>query len=80
MRSRLRAYYHQAYSTVREFSADAVVVFCVLYWWDYWAWADELREPSYHNVVVDYHLPPASFELAIPDPRAMHCCCVPNRG
>ena len=32
MRSNLRAYYHQAYATVREFSSDVVVIFCVLYW------------------------------------------------
>jgi hypothetical protein len=23
---------------------------------DYWAWADDLREPSYYNVVLDVHL------------------------
>lgn len=32
------------------------VVFCVLYWFDFWAWAAELREPAFSNVLLDVHM------------------------
>ena len=56
MRAELIAYYHEAYAAVREHSDTVVVVFCVLYWFDYWAWVRELREPAHFNVALDMHL------------------------
>ena len=57
MRQELIAYYHAAYAAVRAHSDTVVVVFCVLYWFDYWAWVRELREPDHFNVALDMHLP-----------------------
>ena len=56
MRAELITYYHQAYAAIREHSDTVVVIFCVLYWFDYWAWVRELREPAHFNVALDMHL------------------------
>ena len=45
-----------AYAIIRSHRPDVAVVFCVLYWFDFWAWAGQLREPRYYNVVTDYHM------------------------
>ena len=55
MRAELITYYHQAYAAIREHSDTVVVIFCVLYWFDYWAWVRELREPAHFNVALDMH-------------------------
>jgi len=65
-------------------SPSAKVVFNVLYWWDYWAWASELREPDFHNVILDMHLYTAfeGFTAATPDltvlraAHSFHCRCL----
>jgi len=56
MRPKLVQYYEAAYAIIRSHRPDVAVVFCVLYWFDFWAWAGQLREPRYFNVVTDYHM------------------------
>ena len=56
MRREMVAFYHEAYAVIREYSDSVVVVFCVLYWFDYWAWVHELREPTHINVALDVHM------------------------
>lgn len=56
MRPALLDYYQQAYAIVRAARPDVVLVFCVLYWFDFWAWAAELREPAFFNVALDVHM------------------------
>ena len=56
MRPELLRYYEEAYDIVRAHRVDVVLVFCVLYWFDFWAWASELREPRFYNVALDVHM------------------------
>ena len=52
----LKEYYQKAYSIIRKYSDSVVVIFSIL-WSDYYGtWKDELKEPDYYNVVVDWHL------------------------
>lgn len=84
MRHHLRAYYEDAYQIVRGVSDSVKVVFNVLYWWDYWAWASQLREPEYHNVILDMHLYTAfeGFTASTSDATILraahnfHCRCM----
>lgn len=69
IRPALLDYYERAYALIRRTRPDVAVVFCVLYWFDFWAWADELREPLYYNVYLDVHMYTAfdGFTAATPD-------------
>lgn len=52
----LASYYKDSYAIIRKHSADATVVFNELYPAYYSWWDNELREPDYYNVVMDWHL------------------------
>lgn len=52
----LKEYYQKAYSIIRKYSDSVCVIYSIL-WSDYYGtWKDELKEPDYYNVVVDWHL------------------------
>lgn len=52
----LKEYYQKAYSIIRKYSDSTVVIFSILWSDFYGVWKDELKEPDYYNVVVDWHL------------------------
>jgi glucan 1,3-beta-glucosidase len=52
----LASFYRDSYHIIRAHSPDCVVVFNELYPAYYSWWSHEMREPLYHNVVMDMHL------------------------
>ena len=49
-------YYQNAYKIIRKKSRTAMVIFNELYADYYNIWDNELLEPSYYNIIIDYHL------------------------
>jgi len=64
-------FYHRAYTIVRAHNPATMVVFNELYAECYDVWKDKLREPLYHNVVMDLHL--YNWQLPYtPEPAEQH--------
>ena len=52
----LAQFYRDGYNIIRKHSDEAIVVFKELFSQLYASWKDEMREPNYYNVVMDWHL------------------------
>lgn len=52
----LSQYYRDSYTIIRKYSKTAVVVFNELYANYYSWWDNEMKEPQYYNVIMDWHL------------------------
>lgn len=54
-------YYKQAYTIIRKYSPSCMVVVSIL-WDDYYGnWTNELLEPEYYNVVLDWYVSSVSL-------------------
>ena len=50
----LLSFYQEAYSIIREYSQEVLIVVNVL-WEDYYdSWKKELLEPKFYNVAIDW--------------------------
>ena len=54
--SLLVSYYQQAYEIIRSYHPTCYIVINELYEKAYRKWANDLQEPQYYNVIMDYHL------------------------
>lgn len=50
----LKDYYVKSYKIIRSYSDSVLVVFSVLFDSYYGLWTDEMQEPEYYNVVMDW--------------------------